>query len=121
MLSTDLESRRRQLRLSFASLAERSGVSQPTLKRMLHGDLAHHSFGNVVAVADALGMSLQLSSISAAELRERQALAKARRLVGLAQGTSALEAQGVDQATFDEMVQQTVHELLAGSPRRLWA
>ncbi|MBX3414460.1 MAG: helix-turn-helix domain-containing protein [Pirellulales bacterium] len=121
MDGTDFEARRRQLGLSFATLAQRSGVSQPTLKRMLHGELTHHSFGNVIAVADALGMAAQFSTTAASEMREQQALSKARRLVGLAQGTSALEAQAVDQATFDGMVQQTMHELLAGSPRRLWA
>jgi hypothetical protein len=32
-----------------------------------------------------------------------------------------LEAQGVDDDHVRRMVQQTVHELLAGPPRRLWA
>lgn len=53
-------------------------------------------------------------------MRQEQAYAKARRLVALAQGTSALEAQGVDRPVLEEAIEQTAHELLR-SKRKLWA
>jgi len=38
----------------------------------------------------------------------------------MVQGTSALESQAVDSETYRQMVRQTMHELMAGSRRRLW-
>jgi hypothetical protein len=51
---------------------------------------------------------------------ERQAEAKAKLIVRMVQGTSALESQAVDSDTFQQMVKQTVHELMAGPRRKLW-
>ncbi len=39
----------------------------------------------------------------------------------MVQGTSALESQAVDAATYQRLIEKSVHELLAGSPRRLWS
>ena len=52
---------------------------------------------------------------------EQQAESKARTIVRIVQGTSALEAQGVDSGTRQQMVKQTVHQLMAGSRRKLWS
>ena len=75
-------------------------------------------------MAVALGLEVVLgarprvrSVMSAGAFREKQARAKARRLVGMVQGSMGLEAVGVSAESMDEMVQ----ELLAGSARRLWS
>jgi hypothetical protein len=79
-------------------------------------------FSTVSAVARALGVQLGVaSSQNVASMRQHQALTKARSLVALVQGTSALEGQAVDQNSIELMEQRTVAELLAGSARRLWA
>src|SRR5205823_4847667 len=117
-----LESRRRDLRISVTDLARRSKVSLPTVNRILSGRFPNASFANVLAVANALGMSASFEPLSpAAEFREEQARRKAKRLVGMVQATSALEAQAVDDESLRQMTRQTVHELLAGSPRALWS
>jgi hypothetical protein len=61
------------------------------------------------------------SQSDADELLEREARQKAERLVGMVQGSAALEGQGLDEATRERMIQRTVHELLAGSRRKIWA
>jgi hypothetical protein len=57
----------------------------------------------------------------AQEILEKQARKKAERLVGMVQGTSALEAQAVSSRHIGQMIKKTIHELLAGSRRSLWA
>ena len=115
-----LADRRRQLGMSHAALAAQSGVSEPTVKRILGGKLAEASFENVRAVAEALGVTLAVQEIDVDELRRRQARGKAERLVRYVQGNSALEGQGVDDATRERLVERTYHELMAGSGRGLW-
>lgn len=127
--------RRERLGMSFDVLAQRSGVSAPTLKRMLSPRELHDgspsndtstpvfrgSLRNVHAVASALGMALTAEpELSADELCERQAETKARELVALVQGTSALEAQGLPADTIAQMVEDAKRELLSGPRRRLW-
>lgn len=117
----ELDQRRRQLGLSYVALAKRSGVSQATVVRLLSGRHSQASFHNVMAIAKALGFMIAFHpTASATEIRKMQARTKARQLVGLVQGTSGLEAQAVDAQKLEELTDQTTHDLLAGSPRRLW-
>ena len=117
-----LENRRRELGLSQSALAERSGVSLPTVQRILSGHSPAASFENTLAIAEVLGMQLDaVPVIPAKELLKQQAHKKAERLVRMVQGTSALEAQGVSARHIGQMIKKTMQELLAGSRRRLWA
>lgn len=116
-----LNGRRKALGLSCAGLAARSGVSEPTVKRILGGRIAEASFGNVVAVCEALGVSLDLRESDVDELCRRQARTKSEEVARLVQGTSALESQAVDTESYRRLVERSYHELLAGSRRRLWS
>lgn len=116
-----LASRRRALAMSISALAVRSGVPVATVKRILGGKLNEASVGNVAAVASALGTPLGFADSSIEEFRCRQARTKAERIARLVQGTSALESQAVDCKTYESLVARSYHELLAGSPRRLWS
>ena len=126
-----LDSRRRELGISFSALAELSGVSQPALQRLLTGKVESPGVTSVAAVARVLGMgairilddgSIRFEpAVSAQALRERQARKKAAWLVGMVQGISALEGQAVNDAEYQAMVENTYHELLAGSSHRLWS
>lgn len=113
--------------MTFAALAVRSGVSEPTVKRMLGGRVdaagggGGASFAHVAAVAEALGMPLTAEPVDADDMRLAAAREKAERIARLVQGTSALEAQAVDEAEYRRLVERSVHELLAGPPRRLWS
>ena len=117
-----LETRRRELGISQAALANRSGVSLPTVHRILSGHGSATSVENILAIAQVLGMDLEaVPRVDAGTILEQQARKKAERLVRMVQGTSALEAQGVSSRHLGQMVKKTVQELLAGSRRRLWA
>ena len=118
----DLDKRRRVLGLSYELLARRSGVSRPTVQRILTGRQPAASFANVAVIAEALGLGLRFESrVEPGRLKQEQAERKARSLVALVQGTSGLEGQAVDRGAVESMVEQTAHELLAGPKRKLWS
>jgi hypothetical protein len=127
---SDLNRRRRELGMSYRVLSERSGVSLPVVQRLLAAKVRAPSFPNVMAVVRALGGGAPRTltdgsctfefPVSAQKLREQQSRRKARKLVGLVQGTSALEAQAVDGDAYEEMIERTSRELLVGSNQRLW-
>jgi transcriptional regulator with XRE-family HTH domain len=122
VLLKDLDERRRELGLSYEVLSKRCGVSRPTVQRVLSGRHAAASFANIMAIAESLGLVLRFdSTVDARDLKREQAARKAKKLVALVQGTSALEGQAVDQKTVESMIEQTTHELLAGSKRKLWS
>jgi len=116
-----LKHRRESLRMSYSIVASRSGVSEPTVKRILGGQVAEASFANVVAIAEALGASFGIEEPDPEELCRQQARRKAEQVARLVQGTSALESQAVDQAAYDQLVERSFHQLMAGSRRRLWS
>jgi hypothetical protein len=117
-----LRQRRHELGLSYPMLSKRSGVPIATLKRMLGGDFGKASLQNVCAVAAAMGVTLQGKPDSTpTDYQEKVAKEKAEKLVAMVQGTLALESQAVGAGKIAEMVQKTVHELVAGPPRRLWS
>ena len=117
-----LDQRRKQLGMSRPSLAARSGISLPTASRILSGEQQNANLSTVLAMAGVLGVRLNLEvDCDVDDLLERQARQKAERLVGMVHGSAALEGQGLDEDTRERMVRRTVHELRAGSKRRLWA
>ncbi len=117
-----LNRRRRELGVTYAALAQRSGLSVPTVRRILAGGGESASLSSVLAIARVLGVGLTFSAESDADqFLERQAREKAERLVGMVHASCALEGQGMDEDTREQMVRRTVHELLAGSKRKLWA
>ena len=122
LMLKNLDDRRRELGLSYELLSKRSGVSRPTVQRILSGHHAAASFANIVAIARSLGLGIRFdSTVDAHDLEREQAERKAKKLVALVQGTSGLEGQAVDQKALQSMVEQTTHELLAGSKRKLWS
>jgi transcriptional regulator with XRE-family HTH domain len=118
---TRLEERRQQLGMSMAALSKRSGVSLPTVQRILSGRHSTASFESVVAIASALGIEIEVKeATSAHEFLRDSALKKARRLVKMVQATSGLEGQAVDTETINELTDTALHSLMAGSRRKLW-
>ena len=118
----ELNERRQRLGMTFEALSKRSEVPVSTLKAIFKKGIEHATFANVAAIADALGVEIEFTSeVDSYELLHQQALKKARELVGMVQGTSGLESQAVGQNQIEKMVSQLVHQLMAGSRRKLWA
>ena len=120
-LVRQLEQRRQQLGMTCPDIARATGLSVRTIQRVLSGEEQAPSFSTILALADAVGASLKLECENVMDVKKRQAKRKAVRLAALTQGTSALEAQAVPPETVAELTEQTMYELLAGPPRRLWA
>ena len=125
--ANQLEFRRHRLGMSKRAVAKRARVASATVDRILSGREASPRIANLAAIAAALGVQVNLGANmtvtelqSAHEFRRAQALKKAARIVGLVQGTMGLESQAVEQNALNDMLEQTVSELLAGPPRRLW-
>ena len=116
-----LNSRRKSLGMTVDALAGLCGKSPSTVERALAGNQSV-GLDTVAAIAQALGAELSLLvKVEADELLKDRATQKAKKLVGFVQSTSALEGQGVSREIFGSMVDRTVHQLMAGSKRKLWS
>jgi transcriptional regulator with XRE-family HTH domain len=121
-IAVKLERRRKALGISRRLLAQRSGVSLPTVTRILSSSTENSTFVNLQSVAHALGMCFEIkNTTNEQDFAEQQAQSKAKKITRLVQGTSALESQAVDDETYQQIIRQTTHELMAGSRRRLWS
>ena len=74
----------------------------------------------LTAIAEALGMTLEVRSQDPQTLRQQEARRKAEAITRMAQATSALEGQAVSDTVFEQLVQRATAQLLSGSRRRLW-
>jgi len=117
-----LDDRRKELGMTLESLSRRSDVPVSTLKAIFRKGVEHATFGNVAAIANALYVDIEFADeMDSYPLRHQQATKKARELVGMVQGTSGLESQAVEPGQIELMIQQLIHQLMAGSRRKLWA
>jgi transcriptional regulator with XRE-family HTH domain len=117
-----LEKRRQELGMTFEVLSKRSGVAISTVKAIFKKGVENATFAKVKAIADALGLELEFScEVDSYSLLHQQAERKARRLVRMVQATSGLESQAIDKSQLELMVLELVHQLMAGSKRKLWA
>ncbi len=119
-MTGQLNSRRQNLGMTYSALAKRTGLGQRTVQRVLSGEEANSDFTTLARIADALGASIKFECADLNEIRRRQAERKAERIVGMVQGTMALEAQAVEHGTVRELKERTVRDLLSGSSRKLW-
>lgn len=123
-----LDERRARLGMSKADVAKRSGVSLPTVNRILAGKEHEPSIVKVHAIAMALGVEVRLGSKGEIQIDEpqtpeqfqyEQARAKAGKMIRMVQGTMALEAQAVDDESYRRLVDRATYRLLE-SKRKLW-
>jgi len=122
VMSRRLNERREKLGISCAVLAKRAGVSLRSVQRILSGEESNPGFSTVTSLARELGVGVRLNDeADVRTIRRRQAERKAERILAIVQGSSALESQAMGRKTIREMREKTINELLAGSPRKLWA
>ncbi len=107
-------------------VAKLASVSEPTVTRIFTNKAAPE-LRVIRAIAIVLKVEVRVaeeitvvSRMDADDYRKQRAKIKAARLVQNIQGSMGLEAQAVDVRTVAKMVERTVHELLAGSKRKLW-
>ena len=126
--SQEFERRRQELNMPVECLAMRSGLRVDRVSRILDDgeiffvddDEPNFVFEpDMNAIATALGLTRDGAPMPADEYCKEQARLKAEKLTSLVQGTSALEGQGVDAATYEEIVTSNTTAMLF-SPHRLW-
>ncbi len=126
-----LRDRRKKLGMSLDVLAVRSGLSRATVVRIVSGKHTSVSILNVAALAEALGVAVELrpteqgvnlefTPTAVEDFVEKQAHYQAKRLVGMVQGTMGLEAQALDAATASKLVDKTRRKLANSSWKKLW-
>ncbi len=127
-LGAQLDRRRGQLGMSRQALARFANLSVPTVNRILSGKELNPQIQSLVAIARVLRVAVTFGAASrvepvedAFEIRKQRATEKAQRVIQMVQGTMGLEAQAVGPAAQQQMLEQTVCELLAGPARRLWS
>lgn len=96
-----LESQRKALQMSIDALASLAGLSKSTVRQMLVHKCTSVSLENLDAVARILGVELpRPRRRKPAKMIKREIHRIAKDVVQMAQGTMALEAQGVPDQTF---------------------
>jgi transcriptional regulator with XRE-family HTH domain len=117
----ELNIQKKDLGMSNAVIAQRSGVSEPTVTRILSGKHPSAHFDHVMSIAAALGVDVSVLRKADPEvMRHNQAVLKARQIMRLVRGNSALEATKTSKEAFQRMLNKTINELMAGSKRALW-
>ena len=120
MAGTMLDDRRRELGMPIHALVKLSGVPVATVKRIL-ADPGPARFESVAAIGQVLGVNYATAQIVPVEqvLHDR-VLAKAQYVARIVQGTQGLEAAGVDESGFQQLVTVATQALLSGKKRKLW-
>jgi transcriptional regulator with XRE-family HTH domain len=118
---SQLNRQKRELGISFSVLSGRTGISEPTLKRIFSGQHNTAHLEHVLLIADALGVAFSMRLSNPEKIRRKQAEKKAKYIMSLVRGNSALEDQSVSKRAYDAMMEKTVTELLSGSNKQLWA
>ena len=112
--------RKKELNITIENLAKLSSVSVRTINRLLNNEDVKLS--TIEAVTNFLGLDFAGREIvPLCELKKRRAKEKALYLVSLVQSTSALEKQGLESESINNIISMYEKELLHGSYKHtLW-
>ncbi len=112
--------RKEQLNITIENLAKLSNVSVRTVNRVLKNEDVKLS--TIEEITNFLGLDFAGNEqISIKELKEKRAHQKALFLASLVQGTSALEQQGLDDKSLNNIISMYEKEFLSGNyQNRLW-
>ncbi len=115
-----IQHRRKQVGITLENLAKLSGLGIRTLNRLFAGEDV--KFSTIEKVTNFLGLDFAGREVmSLEELKNHRAYQKALFMVSLVQSTSALEKQGLDKDTLDNMIEKLKIEFLEGEYRKqLW-
>ena len=119
-----LQRRRQSLQMPLQVLAGRANLGSATVQRVLGGGEPNVRLDTLEAIAEGLEVKLDIRMsplASPRQIQEREAQRKAKTLAGMAQANAGLESQAVSEDVRQDVEAGLVHELMAGSKRRLWA
>ncbi len=112
--------RKEQLGITVENLAKLSGVGVRTINRLLKNEDVKLS--TIEAVTNLLGLDFAGNEqIPLKELQKQRAKEKALYLASIVQGTSALEMQGLEDASLKKIISMYENEFLHGDYKNtLW-
>ncbi len=112
--------RKEQLNITIENLAKLSNVSVRTVNRVLKNEDVKLS--TIEEITNLLGLDFAGNEqISLRELKENRAHQKALYMASLVQGTSALELQGLDDKSLNNIISMYEKEFLSGNYQNtLW-
>lgn len=118
-LANLLAQQKQALGMTEAYIAARTGVSQPTVHRILSGKNKAAAWKDVIAIANVLGMAVTVTITPPADILDRRAQDAAAEIARAARATSQLEGQGLSDSAQQELSRETAAWLRA-SPKKLW-
>lgn len=118
---SELENQRRLLKMPYRVVAERSGVSLATVRRVLQAQKSSSSLESVLAVAKVLGGTVGLKLEDPEKVVEGQIQTTSRAIAMMVQGTMALESQGTtDMRQIEVLVETAAREIRSGPRKKIW-
>jgi transcriptional regulator with XRE-family HTH domain len=113
-LVNQIIARKKQLNITVENLAKLSGVSIRTINRLLKNEDVKLS--TIEHVTNFLGLDFSGNEqVSLDELKKQRAHQKALLLASIVQGTSALELQGLEEDSLNQIIASYEKEFLSGS------
>lgn len=114
--------KRHQLGMTDTYVACHSGVSQPTVNRILSGRHRTARLDQVLAIARVLGVELDLRDVAdAGEMRRQKVESRVSKIAGRVAGTMALEGQGLSDREQQTLIDREILKFLAGPDRKIWS
>jgi len=112
--------RKKELNITVENLAKLSGVSVRTINRLLKNEDVKLS--TIESVTNLLGLDFAGNEVvSLEELKKQRAREKALFLVSIVQGTSALEMQGLEEDSLQNIITNYEQAFLEGEYKNtLW-
>ena len=119
-LISKIVERKKQLNITIENLAKLSNVSVRTVNRVLKNEDVKLS--TIEEITNLLGLDFAGNEqISLRELKENRAHQKALYMASLVQGTSALELQGLDNKSLNDIISMYEKAFLSGNYQNtLW-
>ncbi len=113
-LINQIIARKKQLNISVENLAKLSGVGVRTVNRLLKNEDVKLS--TIENVTSFLGLDFAGNEqVSLSVLKKQRAHEKALFLASIVQGTSALEMQGLEDDSLNNIISMYEKEFLSGS------
>jgi hypothetical protein len=102
--------------MPLSYLVRRSGVPRPVVYNLFRGNGSLASPAQLDSIRRVMGFGTD-----PAQFRIRHAEQRAARLARHVQGTMVLEAQGLAEDELGRLTARCFAQIMAESPRRLWA
>lgn len=118
-LANILAKQKYDLSISEARIAAHTGLSQPTVHRILSGKHEGATWDDVVGIAHFLGIKIAIETEDADKILDRKAQKLAEAITQINLATNQLEGQGFSKEQKEKFITETKRWLL-NEPKKIW-